>query len=131
MTVQKLKGILSRPWWDHVHRAVAIVSLLTALIVYYQQQSFIECIAQYNDAQSISTAARSQSIDDRLSAIEDSLTAVDNSIHTVATATSREQVAGALKHYEAERQVANQKRDLAKQKRAENPLPDPPKIACG
>lgn len=124
MTVLKLKGILGRPWWDHIHRAIAMLSMLVAITVYYQQKgildrqdAFARCIAEYNNAQALSGDARSQ-------AIEDSLAAVDKSIHTVAVATSREQVAAALKQYELDR-------DAAKKKREENPPPPPPSQVCG
>lgn len=124
MTVLKIKGILSRPWWDQVHRGVAMLSMLVAITVYYQQKgildrqdAFAKCIAEYNNAQAISGGARSQ-------AIEDSLAAVDKSIHTVATATSRDQVAAALKQYETDRAAAIKKR-------AENPPPPPPSQVCG
>lgn len=124
MTVLKIKGLLSSPWWDHIHRLVAMLSLLAAITVYYQQKGILErqdafakCVAEYNNAQAISGGARAQSI-------EDSLTAIDTTIHTVATATSRDQVAAALRQYEADRAAAIEKR-------TENPPPPPPSQVCG
>lgn len=109
--------IMSHPGWSRVFQFVSILSFGMAVFVYYQQQDFIQCIATYNDAQSASSAARSQAFDD-------SLTAMDATIHSVATATTREQVAAALKAYEVAREAARKKRE-------ENPAPEPPSQRCG
>lgn len=107
---------MNKPGWHKVFQGVSILSFGIAVMVYYQQQDFIACIAEYNDTQARSGAARAQ-------AIEDSLAAVDASIHAVATATTRDQVRKALADYEAAREAA-------KRKRAENPPPVPPSIRC-
>lgn len=118
------KEIMSRAWWVYIHRFVALVSLVAAVLIYNQQQEYlnrqqdyVNCMSGYLDAQSRSNLARSQ-------AIEDSLTAVDDSIHGVATSTTREQVRRVLANYEATREAA-------RVKRASNPPPAPPSVRCG
>lgn len=121
---------MSHPGWARCFQVVSVLSFVMAVFVYYQQQDlivaqqqllqrqdrFVHCIADYLDAQSAASDARSK-------AIQDSLNAVDASIHAVATSTTRAQVAKALADYEA-RRVAIRAQIQA------NPLPSPPAERC-
>lgn len=110
------KEFMSRPWLDQMSRGVAALSFATAVLVYYQQQGFMHCVADYNDA-----AAQVNQV--RAAVVAENFAAVDQMVTDVTESTSGAATRAALERYKQTRRAADEKR-------AANPAPAPPSERC-
>lgn len=95
---------------------IAFVTLMLSFALMTRQNSYSDCLAEYNDRAAASTGAR-------IDAAESDRRDLDRMLETVVTATDRRLAGEALREY-----VRNRK--LTDAKRAANPQPAPPSELC-
>lgn len=113
---KRFKALMGKSWWTHIFRAVTLLSFMTAIMVYYQQRTFIHCIAEYNDAQAKTAVQRTE-------ANQDNFRAIDQLVKDFFNAkTAKAQQTAGKKYLEA--------REAAEAKRKASPPPASPSERC-